>query len=178
MRLIQLLSILALAFLLGCQPDSLTDAVDLKDIAIRSESAMSSPITKPFKATGYGHQVTPTIECALSLPRAAEGDGTGTHIGRYEVDIQECLDLSTGIATGVAVHTSANGDLMVVDYTMQYIPDPDNPYAVEGIFTSWSVNGSASTGRFAGATGNGTGSLTGDLEENWMEWHVVGTITY
>jgi hypothetical protein len=60
---------------------------------------------------------------------------------------------------------------------MQYIIDPESPI-IQGIFTEWTVNGDESSGRFAGATGSGTGTLEGNLDENWMEWKVEGTIDY
>ena len=179
MRAIQFLCVMTLAIMLGCQPESFTEPVDPDVVVEQSSPEISHVVTRPFKAKGYAEQVAdPTITCASTLPRAAEGYGTGTHIGRYDVDIQECLDVTTGIALGTATHVTANGDILVTNYTMQYIPDPQNPAAIEGIFTGWTIDGNASTGKFANATGSGTGTLVGDLVENWMEWHVEGTLTY
>ena len=178
MRVIQFLFVAVLAFIWACQPASLTEPIDLNEVAEQSTLTRSHAITRPFKAKGYAEQITPTIVCDLTIPRAAAGTGTGTHIGRFEVDIQECLDFTTGIALGTASHMCANGDLLVTEYTMQYIMDPQDPSAIQGIFTNWTVDGDSSTGRFENATGSGTGILVGDLEENWMEWEVEGTITY
>lgn len=180
MRNLSFLTLILSAFLIwGCQSNEVVEPdVDSDLVTLRAPDGLGKDKLRPFKAVGYGYQVEAQQVCEGTMPRAAEGTGTGTHIGRYTVVITECLDMTTGIALGKAVHTVANGDLLVTDYTMQYIIDPEDPWAVQGIFTSWTVNGDESTGRFAGATGTGTGTLTGDLEENWMEWKVEGTIDY
>lgn len=180
MRHLSFLMLFLSAFLIwSCQsnevvePDAESDAVTL-----RAPEGSGGDKARPFKAVGYAYQVDAQQVCDGTMPRAAEGTGTGTHVGRYTVDISECLDMTTGIALGKAVHTVANGDLLVTDYVMQYIIDPEDPFAVQGIFTDWFINGEESTGRFAGATGTGTGTLVGDLEHNWMEWEVEGTIDF
>ena len=167
------------AFLIwGCQPENVAPEVESDAVTLRAPDGLGVDKDRPYKAVGYGCQVEAQHACDGLLPRAAEGYGTGTHLGRHDIVITECLDMNTGIALGSAVHTAANGDIVVVDYTMQYFPDSEDPDVIHGIFTNWTINGDESTGRFAGATGSGTGVLVGNLVENWMEWEVEGTINY
>jgi hypothetical protein len=107
----------------------------------------------PFKATFHGfaefpYGTTPdpnVFEIFVPL------EGQGTHLGRYHIDLTHLLDVTTGLFTGSAVFTAANGDTFTTHFSGQaYFPtDPDDPWATFDVHHTIV----AGTGRFATAKG-------------------------
>lgn len=82
----------------------------------------------------------------------SQGTIIATHLGIGSTrSISETVNLATG--EGVAVHqfTAANGDTLTLSFHLIATPTSPTQFKVDGI---WEV--SSGTGRFAGASGNGT----------------------
>lgn len=110
---------------------------------------------------------------------ATTGSGVVTHLGRVAWQQTHCtrVDFQAGegwVEDGQAIMTAANGDMLVVSYDVTFTFDERYSYLT---IQSWEVTGG--TGRFAGATGSGTGVGMGDYAVDFIthsEW--VGSISY
>ena len=170
--------VIGLFALAGCD----TDDTAIRDNLIEEALVAPRTVDRPFKGEGFGVDAaaTGTLSCALpAFERAVQGEGTATHIGRYTTLITECFNPETFMSTGYARIYAPNGDMLHQDFVIQYYQLPeDPPYVVHGMFTTWTFNGGASTGRFEGVTGTGTGTVLGDLAAGRYEWDLEGTINY
>ena len=132
----------------------------------------------PFTAT-YSGAVTPPHG---PPPVTLNGTGTGTMLGnstnagRIAVTGQASSCPSTGFAVeNDETLTAANGDqltLTVHDESCPVSPDRPGVYHGVGVFV---ITGG--TGRFSGATGNGSFSGTGDFSQGQFTFSFKGTIS-
>lgn len=115
---------------------------------------------------------------SLALPR--RGSGTFTRLGRVWFEIQHCTALTgptTGLfGDGTITITAANGDQLYLTHsgTFELVQDADGLWSYVDL--DWWVTGG--TGRFAGATGQGTSQPVGDLAANTTSADFVGWIAY
>ena len=107
-------------------------------------------VTATFKATVGGFEA-----CGIRVTVA--GTATGTHVGAGTWTHSECIDPFSQApkvhVVGEGVLVASNGDLLVIDFdALADLPDPGTgEIHPRGTYTI--VDG---TGRFAGATGNGS----------------------
>jgi hypothetical protein len=105
----------------------------------------------PFKGKLEGTVTRALVPGFLTLVSVlVEGEGTGTHLGRFSVEAPHYVDSATRTAEGEYQFTAANGDTVTADFTGAATPTatPGVLYIVE---TATITGG---TGRFAGATGS------------------------
>lgn len=110
---------------------------------------------------------------------STSGWGVVTHLGRVEWEQTHCthMDFDAGLGwveDGLGTMTAANGDILYVSYDVTFTFDEQYSYLT---IQSWEVTGG--TGRFAGATGGGTGVGLGDYAVAFVtvsQW--AGSIAY
>ena len=115
------------------------DAVEMVD------DSRSPMIERPWKskASGTFQMVEPTVCTDGLLQFAISGTGNGTHLGKFDVDLTNCTNLSDYFfISGTA--TAANGDQVNL---MSAGPGVDE----SGPYTLFMIDGG--TGRFEFATG-------------------------
>lgn len=149
-------------------------------------------VTAPFKADFVGNYMEgsgPNTSCGdCDFEKGYcwsliinEGEGTGTHLGKFTHHFEFCCEVVSGVYPGGymdAYFTAENGDILRVacagkviegraedhpDYVTSYFRDP---FVILG-----------GTGRFEGATGSG---MTDDYNSNldpYSHHHWTGTIT-
>lgn len=117
--------------------------------------------------------MTPTSETTLTL----DGSGIGRPLGKLD-DYSGQVTITSvdedGVITDVLIETftAANGDTLTIRCDQVVVPGDD------GLFhgtDTWTVIGG--TGRFADATGSGTGTTVVDNLETFTK-ELTGTITY
>jgi len=128
----------------------------------------------PFKGRIQGTEVATPIDLThLSVTRTSTGNAT--HLGRFTAVALFVVDLTPGvgfgIATGTVVFTAANGDTVTATTSGQATPTATP--GVLSIEESGIITGG--TGRFAGATGNYSG--TGVLSAGFSTASFEGTIS-
>jgi len=110
------------------------------------------------------------------------GQGQFQHLGRTQMHFSHCtfLDLGTGAGrTGVGAMTltAANGDTLLLRYQGTFQMDPWPVFVSSTVNTlPWTVVGG--TGRFAKATGSGTGHGFGIMASGSSTYWFSGTIRY
>ena len=108
------------------------------------------------------------------------GTGYIAHLGEVDVTVVHCARMTsptTGTAgPGTITLTAANGDqlFMTESATIEIAIGPSGPTSI--IELEWEVTGG--TGRFANATGSGTGSGLSLLALGTTSMSYVGTIAY
>lgn len=149
---------LAIVAMVGCTEK---DPVAVEDEVAGLEVYQAAPSVaeRPFKAESSGI-LYPIGSCGDGVVEfAAEGTGTGTHIGRFDLFLTWCFNLTTGAITdGQAVLTAADGDEIHAGFSGQVIP-PDQLVSV------YTINGG--TGRFEDAEGEMTGPTTAYPDGTW-----------
>ena len=121
----------------------------------------------PFKAveTGAADESADAGLCEEDVIRIdGHATGTGTQLGRFEIDFDECLSLVTFDFTVDFVITAANGDTLEGSYAG--ITTGPTSYEATAHFTG-------GTGRFANASG--TAMIHGTFDEagyvqTWNGW--------
>ena len=107
----------------------------------------------------------------------SEGTAVVSHLGRVDFVIDHCTgfyNLTEGyFGDGTMTATARNGNVLVMDEWGTFVIDGQ----FSDIDMSWVVNGD-STGRFAGATGGGTGTAIGDLLIGTTSGSMTGMIAY
>lgn len=103
----------------------------------------------PFRAT-FDTEFDSTVVFPIAYVQLT-GEGNATHLGLTAVETtNEEVNLLTGAGTATMHFTAANGDEVVMEFVMVFLPT-----ATGFTFTgNWEVTGG--TGRFANATGSGT----------------------
>lgn len=111
------------------------------------------PVTKPFKANWAGnmHIVGFCADGSLMVVNLAKG--SATHMGASGEAASICLDPVTGLGSGNAVTTAANGDAVYYTISLQSIGlgGPSGTWQETEIVTG-------GTGRFLNASGTVTSS--------------------
>jgi hypothetical protein len=109
--------------------------------SVRAESV-------PFQGSFEGTQtVTPLTPPFASVETSAVG--TGTHLGRFTIELPHTVNFATSSAQGTCTIVAANGDTLVASFTGQAQVGP-----IVSIVEQATITGG--TGRFAGASGTFT----------------------
>jgi hypothetical protein len=99
---------------------------------------------RPLKQKSAG-LLMPVGPCTAGIAFAAEGTGTGSHVGRFDIDLSFCMDPATGaISDAAATVAAANADRIVMT---------GNGQAVSPTELTFNLDIVGGTGRFDGATG-------------------------
>lgn len=121
-------------------------------MVVMTPQTMHAKDQVPFRASFNTH-----FDSTVVFPMAyveLTGHGIATHLGLTKVEsTNEEVNLVTGVGTATIHLTGANGDGLVVEFVMSFVPT-ETGFTYTG---DWSV--SSGTGRFAQA--NGTGTLAG-----------------
>ena len=107
------------------------------------------------------------------LSALMKGTGDATQLGRFTLVRPEIVNLLTSTSIGSFAFTAANGDTLTADFTGQgsLSATPGVLSVVETAFIS------GGTGRFAGATGHFTATLSFDFATNLTAGSFEGTIS-
>lgn len=147
---------------------------------------------RPFKGEAVG-EATFLLDNPLGCPGPAEGgfgittatdaEGTASHLGRMTLRAAHCPLLDGGLVEGTMVFVAANGDELHGTYAGTASPLPPNIGDLIFATSEISFDPDASTGRFAGATGdivfNAEIVFEGPPDPSWpfsVTWE--GTVSY
>ena len=133
-------------------------------VMVLSTPAAAGPggTDRPFKGQAVG-EATFLIENPLGCPAEPVGFGittvtdaygTASHLGQIGLYSAHCPLLDGSIGEGTMVFFAANGDELHANYTGEATPIPPNIGDIIVATTYLSFDPAASTGRFAGATGD------------------------
>ena len=101
-------------------------------------------------------------EAAGVAHAAVPGEGTMTHLGRFEIQQSGCVDSATGAVTeGVGVLTAANGDEVHLAYAGSATSLDPLTYALHYVVTG-------GTGRFLSAEGESDFVVIYTAETTWI----------
>lgn len=103
----------------------------------------------PFKATFHGYAAGATALPSGLVEVIVPLQGTATHLGKFDERLVHYIDLSTGMFSGYAEWTAANGDTLTTVFEGQLSPT-DDPNWLTFEVTHVVVEG---TGRFQRAEG-------------------------
>lgn len=157
-------------------------------IAMLAAPAGAKSDARPFKAfmTGEMFWDDTAIECLeeTGIPVRSNMDATGrvSHLGRSTLTGDHCTPTGTEYGESVATLVAANGDEVHMEYNgvcppLAPVPIPS---VVTCTFEFEVVPGG--TGRFADATGEGSGTLSfvwlGEVPRTDAWWTWTGTIGY
>lgn len=114
------------------------------DIGTPAAASQGADVERPLAETSSG-VLSFTGNCTAGVVVEAQGTGTSTHIGRFEVALTWCLNTSTGaISDAAATVTSANGDRVQLTGAGQAVSSDELAFAFDIV---------GGTGRFTGASG-------------------------
>lgn len=102
----------------------------------------------PFKLQASATSITNEIQIGTTLYLTAGGSGKANHVGNFTFTAPHVFDLIAGTYTSDAYVMASNGDVLHIVGNGQFTD------AVDSVVT-WNIVGG--TGRFANATGSGTG---------------------
>lgn len=128
-------------FFVGCSNESIDNINESIDNSVFERSAIKQ---RPFKVKGAGsfYAVPPTA-CENLVQIFIDGEGTGSHVGRFEVEITYCTDFQLiNLITGTM--TAANGDKL-------YFTSDTSGVDENGSYSDYIFNGGS--GRFEFVTG-------------------------
>jgi len=157
---LSLVSLSLLAFLsVGC--DGALPTLPGPDIAMQAHRSSEEQMV-PFTTSSYTFHVTavvpePGCDAAGESRRYVSGEGTGTHLGSYTVDLSFCSRAGGILDDGRGAFVAANGDLL--RFTFHGTSTFNPPFTLS--FTSYN-DFSGGTGRFGSATGQAV--VTGTLD--------------
>ena len=155
-------------------------------------SAGNDPMNKqvPIKGTVVGIDTFTPFDPGCDFDFVPEGwfpyrfttEGTGnvSHLGKVDFVLDNCsalnLDFTAGIiGYGTITFTAANGDVLVIEH------EGTTKETGPGEFTAnymWQVLGDEGTGRFDGATGNGTSIGLTSVPDGTSQITLRGMIGY
>ena len=101
------------------------------------------------------------------------GAGVATQLGQFAVSIPHEVNVVTRIATGTYTFVAANGDTLTL--RCDQVATPKTPGVLHGV-DKWRVI--SGTGRFADATGSGTGATDADLNKGTFAKTMSGSIAF
>jgi len=152
-------------------------------LAFAAPVAAKNPV-RPFGVTfgGLG-SLGPPDDCPGAQFRIGiSGSGQMLHLGRVGLTSTHCTYSAPATADstfdqGVVTFTASNGDaLYLIWHGHQVLSPLPNPTWSDIDTVTWSVTGG--TGRFADASGSGSGAGWSDLTTLWVEVSLWGTISY
>jgi hypothetical protein len=142
-------------------------------------------VTLPFKASFIGNYVSIDISPICGeypwMRVINEGEGTGTHLGKFTHHMDFCCDVETGYYPGgymKAYFVAADGDTLFVSCAGQVINGraEDHPeYVISYFRDPFKISGG--TGRFKGATGSGMTNDYNSSLDAYSHHHWTGTIS-
>lgn len=157
----------ALLILGGCDAPA---GPEVAQVVATGESIRGGPVSKPFRARFLtaGQGLRPDLSCGDFpwLLNTQVGEGVATHLGRFSVHITFCMNVadvlddgqltegeSLPYVDGIGTLVAANGDELQIEISGTVVPTehPDFDFEFRDPFQV--IGG---TGRFAGATGEGT----------------------
>lgn len=132
-------------------------------VTVMASTAAAGPngTDRPFKGQAVGEATfllenplgCPTEPVGFGITTATDAYGTASHLGRMSLHSDHCPLLDGSISEGTMVFVAANGDELHANYTGEATPIPPNIGDAIVAITYLSIDPDASTGRFAGATG-------------------------
>lgn len=139
------------------------------DASVAVASSNASPmsgesVVRQFKLKSEGWMVPLgwCDEAAGVLHAAVPGEGTMTHLGRFDIQQSGCIDFATGAVTeGMGVLTAANGDEVHLEYAGSATSAAPPTYALHYVVTG-------GTGRFSGAEGQADFVVIYTSETTWI----------
>jgi hypothetical protein len=176
------------AFLLACtEKDELLKNENSGAEIKSSRHGMNNPktVTIPFKADFIGNYVSVDVSTICGdypwMRVINEGEGTGTHLGKFTHHMDFCCEIEQGFYPGDymnAYFVAANGDTLFVACAGQVINGraQDQPEYVTSYFRDPFVI-LGGTGRFKGATGNGMTDDYNSSVDAYSHHHWTGRIT-
>lgn len=161
-------AVLAVATLAACEsataPSAAVDESNEAAVLSGSVSGAAVPMELEFKQVSSGDlQYIGWCDQATGVGLAvAPGTGTATHVGRFEVQQNQCVNLATGAVTdGASTLTAANGDEIYATYGGQFVllepPTLDLVYRLSG-----------GTGRFTHAQGEMNVRVVFTSQSTWV----------
>lgn len=139
-------------------------SADLAAVSVNARSATTSTIFEARQVSHGDLQILGWCDQAGGVVLAeAPGTGTFTHLGRFEIQQLNCMNLATGVITaGEATMTAANGDELHLTYEGRVLPGME-PQTMELFYVR---NGG--TGRFAHGEGEMTVLVTYTSPTTWV----------
>lgn len=145
--------------------------------------AIARPDARPFKATMYGEMSWhETTECPGPVYTHSEATGNVSHLGRSVMSGDHCTPAGNEYGPGEMKLIAANGDEVHIEYEGVCPPWMDLPIG-EVLTCTLEFDIVGGTGRFADATGEGSGTasliwlgITEPRTDAWWSW--TGTIGY
>jgi hypothetical protein len=139
------------------------------DASVSLASAKATPISGQsvvreikLKSEGWMVPLGWCDEAAGVLHAAVPGEGTMTHLGRFDIQQSGCIDFATGAVTeGMGVLTAANGDEVHLEYAGSATSAAPPTYALHYVVTG-------GTGRFSGAEGEADFVVIYTSETTWI----------
>lgn len=150
-------------------------------LVVAAPAAAKDPV-RPFDAWVSGTDSmgdVSTCPAGATLRYVSSGSGTMMHLGLTTGAVTHCvwMDSPTSgrFGAGTITFTAANGDVLILAQvgTFQFDAWPPTTSTIE---LTWIVAGG--TGRFADASGSGTGAGTSDMLAGTTRTHLTGTISY
>jgi hypothetical protein len=171
---------LGACLLLTC---SKTDEFFVGDLSGDNLKSTDKTVTVPFKADFIGNYTSVTVtELCGDYPMlqiVVDGQGTGTHLGKFTAHFDFCCDNETGIYGPTVTNlVAANGDILYLSCQGQVIEGrlDDHPSYVTSYWRDPFVI-LGGTGRFEGATGEGMTDDYNSSEDPYSHHHWTGSIT-
>jgi hypothetical protein len=152
-------------------------------VAVLAAPAGADPDARPFKAVMYGElSWQQTTECPGPVLTHSEATGQASHLGRSTMTGDHCTPAGNEYGPGAMTLVAANGDEVHMEYHGVCPPWMDLPIG-EVLTCSLEFEIVGGTGRFADATGEGSGTASlvwlgiGEPRTaGWWAWN--GTIGY
>ncbi len=170
------LTVLSLAVFVSVGCDTTRPVVTASDISFQAQRSASAQ-TVPFQTSSYTFHVTavvpePGCDAAGESRRYVSGEGTGTHLGSYTVDLSFCSRAGGILDDGRGAFVAANGDLL--RFTFHGTSTFNPPFTLS--FTSYNDFGGG-TGRFGSATGQAVVTGTLDVRTGTGDGRYEGVIS-
>ena len=112
-------------------------------------SSASAAEFVPFSGYWVGSTVSATPIAPNVVLVVSSGTGNATQLGRFEMTSPHLTYLDTFAVDGEQIFTAANGDMLIAEFTGQFIPQADG--SLEATLECVITGG---RGRFADATGS------------------------
>jgi hypothetical protein len=163
------LTIIFSLLLLGCTKDN-NEELEQLDIISEVELRGDNPKERPWQGTFEQQVVASYPIWCYDL----EGDGNASHMGNVTASWSHCFNFDVGQYEGTGTIVAANGDEVNFNYYMAVVAvDAPSTYYFEG---EYEITGG--TGRFEGASGEGSAAAVNDASVGAGTSSLDGTIVY